>query len=67
LKAPNDPSGHILQIFNLNDKKKLKHIEFAENIVFWKWVNSKILAVITSTSVYHVNIANENAKEVKVF
>lgn len=28
LKAPNEPTGHILQIFNLNSKSKLKHIEF---------------------------------------
>lgn len=57
LKAPNEPSGHLLQIFNLNTKTKLKHLEFSENIVFWKWVNQDILAVVTSTSVYHVNIA----------
>jgi clathrin heavy chain len=45
----------------------MKHIEFPENIVFWKWASSKILAVITTTSVYHVNIANEQSKEVKIF
>jgi hypothetical protein len=33
LKAPNEPTGNILQIFNLNSKAKLKHIEFPENIV----------------------------------
>lgn len=60
LKAPNDPSGHILQIFNLGTKAKLKHIEFSENIVFWRWVNKNILAVVTTTSVYHVNISNDS-------
>lgn len=66
LKAPNEPTGHILQIFNLNSKAKLKHIEFSENIVFWKWVNANILGVVTTNSVYHVNISNES-KQVKVF
>ncbi len=60
LKAPNEPVGHTLQIFNLNSKAKLKHIEFAENIVFWKWVNSNILGVVTTNSVYHVNISNDS-------
>ena len=32
LKAPNEGKGHILQIFNMDSKKKLKHIEFGENI-----------------------------------
>lgn len=66
LKAANQPSGQILQIFNLNSKVKLKHIEFSENIVFWRWVNANILAVVTTSSVYHVNISNDS-KEVKVF
>ncbi len=39
LKAPNEGKGHILQIFNMDSKTKLKHIEFNENIVFWRWVN----------------------------
>ncbi len=66
LKAPNEPAGHILQIFNLNSKSKLKHIEFPENIVFWRWVNPNVLGVVTTNSVYHVNISNES-REVKVF
>lgn len=39
LKAPNEGKGHILQIFDMDKKAKLKNIEFPENIVFWKWVN----------------------------
>lgn len=67
LKAPNEGKGHILQIFDMDKKAKLKNIEFNENIVFWKWVNEQILAIVTTTSVYHVSIANETDKEVKVF
>jgi clathrin heavy chain len=58
LKAPNEGKGHILQIFDMDKKAKLKNIEFNENIVFWKWVNEQILAIVTTTSVYHVSIAN---------
>lgn len=39
LKAPSEPKGHVLQIFNMDQKAKLKNIEFSENIVFWRWVN----------------------------
>jgi len=67
LKAPSEGKGHILQIFDMDKKAKLKNIEFSENIVFWKWVNEQILAIVTTTSVYHVSIANETDKEVKVF
>ena len=56
LKASNEGKGHILQVFNLDQKAKLKHLEFAEDIIFWRWVSDKTLAVVTSISVYHVNI-----------
>jgi clathrin heavy chain len=64
LKAPNESlgRGHILQIYNLDQKKKLKTIELTENIVFWKWVSTTKLAIVTNSSVYHINIANENEK-----
>lgn len=40
LKAPDEEGkGHILQIFKLDKKEKLKNIEFRESIVFWRWVN----------------------------
>ena len=67
LKVPNEGKGHILQIFDMDKKAKLKNIEFSENIVFWKWINEQILAIVTNTSVYHVSIANETDKEVKIF
>lgn len=66
LKGPTNP-GHVLQICNLkNPKEKIKNAEFSENIVFWRWVSKNILAVVTTSSVYHVSIA-DGSKEVKVF
>jgi clathrin heavy chain len=45
---------------------KLKSVELPEQIIFWRWVNVNILGVVTSNSVYHINISNDS-KEVKVF
>ena len=68
LRAPVEGGkGNILQIFNMDKKQKLTHIEFSENITFWRWVADDILGVVTSTSVYHVSIAKPEEKEVKVF
>lgn len=68
LKAPMEGGrGHILQIFNMEKKQKLSNIEFKENIVFWRWVGEDLLAVVTTTSVYHVSIAKPDEKEVKIF
>lgn len=35
--------------------------------MFWRWVADDILAVVTTTSVYHVSIAKADEKEVKIF
>lgn len=67
LKAPNEAlgRGHLLQIYNMDQKKKLKHVELTENIVYWRWVNAAKLAIVTNSSVYHINI-EDDSKEVKI-
>lgn len=47
------------------NKTKMKHIEI-DNVVYWKWINSSILALVTASTVYHLNIDNANENEVKV-
>lgn len=47
------------------NKTKMKHIEI-DNVVYWKWINSQILALVTASSAYHLNIDNPNENEVKV-
>ncbi len=52
--------GHIVQIWNMDTKQKLKNVEFAEPVIFWKWPNATKLAVVTTSSVYHIDITNPN-------
>jgi hypothetical protein len=42
----------------MDKKEKLKHVEILENVVYWRWANTTKLAVVTTSSVYHINIAN---------
>ncbi len=46
--------GH-LQIFNIEMKAKMKTHDMPENdpVVFWKWVGTGTVALVTATSVYH--------------
>lgn len=55
-----------LQIFNLVQKVKLKTTSMSDNVVFWKWVDETLLALVTETSVYHWSIGDDSAP-VKVF
>ena len=55
-----------LQIFNLQAKQKLKTTAMSDNVIFWKWIDEKMLALVTETSVYHWSISDESAPQ-KIF
>ena len=55
-----------MKIFNMDKKEKLKHVELFEQVVYWKWVNLSKLAVVTTMSVYHINITNTNETHFKI-
>ena len=42
-----------LQIFNIEQKAKMKSHQMPELVVFWKWVSPTMLGLVTATSVYH--------------
>lgn len=50
----------------MDSRKKLKHLEIPENIVFWKWVSSAKLALVTASQVLQVNIEREHEDSSKV-
>lgn len=45
--------GDNLQIFNLEAKQKLKSVLIPEQVVFWKWISSTKLGIVTGTAVFH--------------
>jgi len=54
LKGKNEGSvGHFIQVFNLDTKEKLGVHQFSENVVVWKWVEPRLLGIVTDKSVYH--------------
>lgn len=47
-------AGNLLQIINLELKSKMKEHNFNnENVVFWKWISVKKVAIVTDKAVYH--------------
>ncbi|KAF5751355.1 Clathrin heavy chain 1 [Tripterygium wilfordii] len=67
LKAqlPGTTQDH-LQIFNIELKAKVKSHQMPEQVVFWKWISPKMLALVTQTSVYHWSIEGDS-EPVKMF
>ena len=59
-------AAKTLQIFNLEMKTKMKAYAMLEEVVFWRWINLKTLALVTDTAVYHWSMEGEG-DPVKVF
>ena len=57
-----------LQIFDLEQKVKLKSTVMNEDVLFWKWISVDTLGLITDTSIYHWNVFDGNqGNPLKIF
>jgi len=59
-------AGQTLQVFDIQQKKRLQQYNMTDTVIFWKWITSKIIALVTKTSVYHWEIDGSSPPK-KVF
>jgi len=52
-------AGRQLQVFNIGTKQKLKAHLMNEEIVFWKWISSETLGIVTETAVWHWSLTTD--------
>ena len=56
-----------LQIFDLGQKLKLQSTAMNEDVVYWKWISSDTLGLVTDTSIYHWSVFGNATSPTKVF
>ncbi|KAL9644530.1 hypothetical protein ABK040_009394 [Willaertia magna] len=54
-------ANNALQIFNLDMRAKTKEHQMNEPIVFWKWISTNTIAIVTNTAVYHWSMEGNSA------
>lgn len=61
-------AGGNLQIYNLEMKTKMKTttVKEGENVVYWKWLDNKTIAIVTESSVFHWSMDGDAAPQ-KIF
>ncbi len=60
--------SRTLQIFDLEQKQKLKSTTMSEDVAFWKWISETTLGLVTDTAIYHWDVFDPTqATPVKVF
>lgn len=60
--------SRTLQIFDLEQKKKLKSCTMNEDVQFWKWISERAIGLVTTSSVYHWDIFEDGQEApVKMF
>lgn len=56
-----------LQLFDLDSKTKLKSFVMSDTVVFWKWISSRTIGIVTPTAVYHWRADDATSEPVKIF
>jgi len=60
--------SRTLQIFDLEQKQKLKSTTMSEDVAFWKWTSETTLGLVTESSIYHWDVFDPaQAAPTKVF
>jgi len=59
-------AGNQLQIFNIEQRAKIKATTMNDTVLFWKWINSQTIGLITGSHVYHWNLEGTGEPE-KIF
>jgi len=59
-------AGNTLQIFNLDQKAKLKSTTMTDAVVYWRWISASTIAMVTGTAAYHWSLEGQS-EPVKVF
>ncbi|XP_039266520.2 clathrin heavy chain 1 [Styela clava] len=53
-------AGRMLQIFNIEMKSKMKAHNMTEDVVFWKWISTNMVALVTEGAVYHWSMEGDS-------
>lgn len=58
-------AAKTLQIFNIEMKSKMKAHNMNEDVVFWKWINTNTIALVTESAVYHWSMEGRKKDQTK--
>ena len=57
----------VIQVFDIDQSKKLKESTVPDTIVFWRWISSTTLALIGKQAVYHLSLVDAASGPEKMF
>jgi len=60
-------AGQFVQVFNLDTKEKLGVYQAPTNIIFWKWLTPRLLALVLEQDVMHWNLETNTSQPQKMF
>lgn len=60
-------NGTTLQLFDFASKSKLKSYAMAEPVVFWKWLDSTTVGIVTASAVFHWNTTDPSSPPEPMF
>uniref|UniRef100_T1J7J8 Clathrin heavy chain linker core motif domain-containing protein n=1 Tax=Strigamia maritima TaxID=126957 RepID=T1J7J8_STRMM len=60
------PSGSLFQVYDLESRQLHRKHRVPYSVIFWTWINARIIGLVTEAAVYHWDLSNGGAP-IKVF
>ncbi|GAB6030120.1 Clathrin heavy chain 2 [Chamberlinius hualienensis] len=60
-------AGKEFQVFNLDNRELIVSNKMSEKAVYWRWINSSVIAIVTGTSAYHWDLTKTNSQPELIF
>ena len=67
VRANNGQNNVVIQVFNLDTRTKLKDIVLNHDVTYWTWLNERAIGLVSSTSVFVLDISEMNSPAKKCF
>ena len=67
VRANNGTNNVMIQVFNLDTRTKLKDIVLNSDVTFWTWLNDRTIGLVSSQSVFTLDIGEMNSPAKKCF
>ncbi|XP_076345432.1 clathrin heavy chain 1-like isoform X1 [Tachypleus tridentatus] len=60
-------AGLHFQVIDIESRKNITKYQMSSEVHFWTWINTKIIAIVTETAVFHWNVDESGNAPQKIF
>lgn len=60
-KLAENPKHTTIHIYNMDTREKIVNTTVNEEVKFWNWISPKILSLVCTKGIYHINLESSGS------